>query len=274
VHAFIARHLLAWDLTMAGLALLYLGVGLVEQRSLGPLNDATLAPVDLAITLLFLAEFVLRFSVAPSRAGYLKGHWIDLLALLPAIRWLRFLRVARLARLVEVVRLLRLGVLLRFLVEVDRALSGMRRMARRNGVHVLLMVAVALVAIGGTLVWALEHTVNPSFRSYWDALWWAFATMTTIGYGNGPTTLQGRMIGAVVMVLGIACFGVVTATVTAFFVERQSEEEHASPEELRALLMDIQARLERLERGQLNGARPTADVAALPPVRDEQGTAY
>jgi voltage-gated potassium channel len=276
VHAFIARHLLAWDVTMAGLALVYLGVGLVdEQHSIGPLTESRVAPVELAITAIFVAEFGLRFYVAPSRGAYLKGHWIDLLALLPAIRWLRFLRMGRaLVSAVELMRLLRLGVLVRFLVELDRALSGMRRMAARHGVHVFLMTAVALVLIGGTVVWALEHTVNPSFHDYWDALWWAFATMTTVGYGNGPTTLPGRAIGAVVMILGIACFGVVTATVTAFFVERHSEEEHASPEELRAILLDIQARLERLERGQLDGAQPEAGVATLPRARDEQGAAF
>ncbi len=256
---------------MAGLALLYLGVGLAEEHPLGALNEATLAPADLTITVVFLAEFLLRFYAAPSRAGYVKGHWIDLLALLPAIRWLRFLRVGRLLRVVELMRLLRLGVLVRFLVELDRVVSGMRRMAARHGVHVFLMIAMALVAIGGTLVWVLEHTVNPSFRSFGDALWWAFATMTTVGYGNGPMTLPGRAIGALVMIVGIACFGVVTATVTAFFVERQSEAEHASPEELRAMLLDIQARLERLERGQLDGARPRPGELARQHMRDEQG---
>jgi hypothetical protein len=55
IHAFIERHLLTWDLTMAALALLFLGIGFVEDHPIGGLTENSLAPVELAITLVFLA---------------------------------------------------------------------------------------------------------------------------------------------------------------------------------------------------------------------------
>jgi voltage-gated potassium channel len=170
---------------------------------------------------------------------------------LPAIRWLRFLRLARLIYVAELARLLRLGVLVRLLVQVNRIGNEFRSVVVRNGVHVFLTLAVGLVVIGGSLTWELEHTVNPSFRSYPDALWWAFATMTTVGYGNGPVTPAGRVIAGIVMITGIACFGVITATVTALFLRQRAPDQgdqSATPDEIMAALEDIRARLARIEK--------------------------
>lgn len=270
VYAFIDRHLLIWDVSMACLALLYLGAGFLEDNPVGAMNADTLAPVEYLITFIFLAEFLLRLYVAPSRRAYLRAHWIDLLALLPSIRWLRFLRVGRFFRVLEVARVLRLGVLVRVLTELDRVIQEMRTIAGRNRVHVFLSIAIGLVAVGGTAVWALEHTVNPSFRSFTDAIWWAFATMTTVGYGNGPITLPGRVIAAFVMVVGIGCFGIITASVTAYFVQRTPSNQQSTPDELMEVLEDLRARLVRIERD-MHGddALATSDRSAQAALHDE-----
>jgi voltage-gated potassium channel len=254
VNAFVARHQLAWDLSMAGLALIFLALGYFEDHPAGALDERTLAPIELVITAVFLAEFVLRCYAADSRRGYLKRHWLDLLALLPTLRALRFLRLGRLAYLFNLARALRLGILVRFLAELDRAARELHGVAKRNGVWLFLLAAVGIVAVGGSLVWELEHATNPEFHQLGDALWWAFATMSTVGYGAGPQTLGGRVLAAVIMVVGIACFGVMTATVSAFFVhrmERQEAHEVAEMEvtlhDVMAALRDISVRLDRLE---------------------------
>src|SRR5258707_15264768 len=86
VDAFIARHLLAWDVCMAVLALLFLGLGFLEDHPTGALNQTTPGPAEDGITLVFLAEFSLRFYVAASPRAYLKAHRIHPLALVPSIR--------------------------------------------------------------------------------------------------------------------------------------------------------------------------------------------
>src|SRR5258708_24922105 len=165
---------------MAVLALLFLGIGFLEDHPAGALNQGTLVPAEDAITLVFLAEFSLRCYVAASRRAYLKAHWIDLLALVPTIRWLRFLRLGRFVRVIQLARVLRLGVLVRFLVELDRVVRGVRRTAMRNGVHVFLIVAASFAVIGGTLVWGVERRSNPSVHNLGDAIWCAFATLPTM----------------------------------------------------------------------------------------------
>jgi voltage-gated potassium channel len=255
INGITSRHGLAWDIGMALLALVYVLLGVFEDHPRGVLTEAHLAPLEVLITLAFCAEFALRFYAAPSRRGYMRGHWIDLLALLPAIRMLRFLRFGRLVYLLDAARVLRFGVLIRLLVEVERAGRRIRWIAMRNGVHILFPAAFGLVFIGGALVWQLEHATNPDFRDFGNAIWWAFATMATVGYGNGPQTIFGRLVAGFIMVAGIACFGMITATVTAYFFERvrdgaKAEEARVEAKEdtLLTLLTDIQARLERLER--------------------------
>lgn len=173
--------------------------------------------------------------------------------------------------MVELARLLRLGILVRVLVELDRVVREMRHIAVRNGVQVFLLIATGLVAAGGTLVWALEHAVKPEFHNFADALWWAFATTTTIGYGDGPTTLAGRVIAAVIMVMGVRCFGVITATVTAYFVRQAlSDQPSVVPDDVCGALEDIRTRLARIEQKVRGGVLTAADWSALlAALRDE-----
>jgi voltage-gated potassium channel len=247
INKFVKDHEFAWDLSMAGLALLYIGLGLLEDHPLGVLNSQTVTPIELGITGVFLMEFAVRFYAAPSRGKYLRAHWIDLLALLPAVRYLRFLRLGRLFYLFQAARVLRLGMLVRFLVESDRVANQVRWIANRTGVHVVLLSALGLVIVGGSLVWEIEHATNSAFANVGDAVWWAFATMTTVGYGPGPMTVPGRLIGGVIMVIDIGCFGLITATVTAHFVHEGRGGRQASPNEMMAALQDIQERLARLK---------------------------
>jgi voltage-gated potassium channel len=262
INAFVARRELPWDLSMAALALTYILAGFFEDHPYGVLTLKNLIPVEIGITAIFLAEFSARYYAAASRGAYLRRHWIDLLALLPAIRYLRLLRLGRIIYLLQAARFLRLGVFARFLVQSDRVGNQVRWIAERNGVHVVLLVALGFVMIGGSLVWELEHATNQSLASFGDAIWWAFATMTTVGYGQGPMTLPGRVLGGVIMVIGIGCFGLITATVTAYFIEH-SRGHQVSPNELMAVLEDIRQRLSRLEQEETHG---TATLASQPAV--------
>ncbi len=253
INDFVARHELAWDLTLGVLAILFVVAGTFEDHPLGPFNEYTALPVEVGITTIFALEFCVRALAAESRARYLRAHWIDLLALLPAIRFLRLLRLGRVVYLLRAARLLRLGIFVRFLAQADRVANQVSWIAKRNGVHVALLAALALVVIGGTAVWELEHSVNHYYAKFGDALWWAFSTVATVGYGDGPVTLPGRVVAIILMVVGISCFGLITATVTSLFLHRSSEPANSSTEIL-AALNDIQQRLDRLEGRRLDTA--------------------
>ncbi len=106
------------------------------------------------------------------------------------------------------------------------------------------------------LVLSVEEGADSSIESFGDALWWATTTITTVGYGDTyPVTGPGRGVAAFLMISGIALFGVLTANIAAFFVERTTEGD--DEREVSAKLDEILRRLDLLE--QRNGDRPLSD---------------
>jgi voltage-gated potassium channel len=87
----------------------------------------------------------------------------------------------------------------------------------------LAVTFVALALIGGVIIRFVD---DQNFPSVGIGIWWALQTVTTVGYGDVvPTTFAGRMIGGLVMVIGIAFISFVTAGVTSTLVQRSAKEE-------------------------------------------------
>jgi voltage-gated potassium channel len=163
------------------------------------------------------------------------------------MRFLRLLGLARLAILLRLLRIARLGVIARSLVDANRATSQLAWMSNRNGLPTLILIAVGLLWIGAAAAYEFEHGFNPQFATFGDAFWWAFSTMATLGYGAGPQSVPGRVVAAVLMALGIAIFGALTATFAAFVVQRSRAEQQVPSDDLAEMLRDIQTRMARLE---------------------------
>ena len=84
---------------------------------------------------------------------------------------------------------------------------------------------VAVVFASAFFMWRVEHDApDATITTLRSAMWWAFVTTTTVGYGDyTPVTQVGRAIATVVMIVGIGLIGTVSATVAAWFVTRPSE---------------------------------------------------
>ncbi len=150
----------------------------------------------------------LKFAVSPYSL-------IDLLAILPfylalfvPTADLRFLRVFRLLRLLKLTRYSpALATLWQVLVNERRALAA------------ALLIMVILLIISSTAIYHVEHDVQPeNFGSIPAAMWWAIATLTTVGYGDVvPLTGLGRAIGGLVMILGLAMFALPVGIIASGF---------------------------------------------------------
>ena len=116
--------------------------------------------------------------------------------------------------------------------------------ARRAG-QAIALTTVAVTVLSGVGMWLVDREDYPNV---WLGLWWAVQTVSTVGYGDvTPTHVGGRLIAAVVMVSGIGFITVVTASITAVFVE--SARRRMGPEgTLDQRLDGIATRLERIER--------------------------
>ena len=117
----------------------------------------------------------------------------------------------------------------------------------RNAAGVIVLATTLIVVAGGILVRVIDHEEYPSVGL---GLWWALQTVTTVGYGDvTPANVSGRIIGAVVMLEGIAFIAIITAVITSTFVARATQDSRAqaAQEELSDREL-MERRFDELER--------------------------
>lgn len=127
------------------------------------------------------------------------------------------------------------------------ALLGKRLTALRAA-RIIASVTVSVTIVAGVLI---HFTDQKNFPNIGDSLWWAIQTVTTVGYGDlVPTSQVGRLVAALVMVVGIGFLTVMTAAITSTFIETARRRlEGATTDALTAKLDQIGARLEEIEAG-------------------------
>jgi voltage-gated potassium channel len=183
----------------------------------GPVHDI-LFGADALFCLIFLVDFAISLYRAPSKIGYLwPSGLLDFLGSIPATGVLRALRIFRLQRVYKLM-----------------AESGPRAIARdflnrraEAALYLIIILALLVLTIGSSLV-VLAEQANPdaNIKTGGDAFWWAFVTITTVGYGDRfPVTAVGRVIAMMTMAVGIGIFGVLTSFLsTAMLAPKKSDE--------------------------------------------------
>jgi voltage-gated potassium channel len=133
----------------------------------------------------------------------------------------------------------------RFLTRIENWLSSAPITVRRAGTAIAAVTIVVTIA-SGILMRVFDHRDFPTVA---EGLWWATQTVTTVGYGDVvPTNAVGKVIAVVVMVAGIAFVTVVTAAITAAFVESGRRRYLAERDQgIEAKLDEISRRLAGLE---------------------------
>lgn len=190
---------------------------------------ASLEAVERMAVGVFTAEYLARVWAAPVDARY-RGAWgrlryvftpmalVDLLAVLPfylaaagaGAAFAGALRVFRIFRLIKALRYMPGAVIL-------------WQVARGKREELLVAAAALLILLlaASSLMFYAEHDRQPeAFSSIPATMWWAVATVTTVGYGDVyPKTPLGRVLGSAVAILGIGFFALPTAILGSGFVE-------------------------------------------------------
>ncbi|HEX2164269.1 MAG TPA: ion transporter [Thermoanaerobaculia bacterium] len=177
---------------------------------------AELLAVEWGFTALFTAEYVLRLLVVRRPAAYARSFFgvIDLLAVLPTyLRLLlpgsQVLLTLRAIRLLRVFRVLKLG---HFLGEERVLVQALRASVRK--IVIFLGAVLVIVLVTGALMYVVEGP-GTGFTSIPASVYWAIVTITTVGYGDiAPQTPLGRLLAALVMMLGYGIIAVPTGIVT------------------------------------------------------------
>jgi voltage-gated potassium channel len=219
------------------LSLIGLNVLAVCLETVKPLHEAWecgFEIFDVASVGIFSIEYVVRFWAAPSHSEYAgwKGRFryflsplsvIDLLAVVPF--YLPFfgmdLRVVRAFRFLRILRAAKLGRYSRAVRTLGRVIA-----AKRDELIATFLIVMLLLIVASSLMFFIEHDAQPEkFSSIPETMWWAVATLTTVGYGDVyPVTTLGKALAAVIAILGIGLFALPTGILGAGFVEEMQAD--------------------------------------------------
>ncbi|MBM9466457.1 potassium channel family protein [Nakamurella leprariae] len=238
------HRLAEWPLMAAALAFL----AAWSWQVIGDLHGTqeTVAAVVVWVAwVVFAVDYAGRLLLAHQRGRWFLHHLLDLAVVaLPLLRPLRVLRLVVL-----------LGVFQRF---AGRTLRG-RVIVYVAGCTVGLIHLCALAMLD-----AERGRPDATINTFGDAIWWAFTTITTVGYGDrAPVTVTGRCVAVVLMIGGVALLGTVTATIASWIVERVAQEDEAEQAATRRQVDELTREIRAVQRPVV-GPGPTAQPIRAP----------
>lgn len=182
---------------------------------------------------------------------------IDLLAIAPTILMMFFSFDLRFLR---VVRLLRIFKLTRYSKAMQLLLAAFKEEASSLMAAFFIMSVVLIMASCG--IYLIEHDVQPDkFGSIPDAMWWAMATLTTVGYGDVvPITPVGRFFGGVITMLSMGMVAIPTGLLASSFAEQLRKRREVFHEAVLHSLID--GHVDEEERAHLEALRVELGLSA------------
>ena len=179
--------------------------------------------------------------MGPVRGGdrprYLRSNWLNLVIVLLGLPILLGWDINIVA-----LRILRLLSVLALLLHIG---SGVRKMLRRNELGTTLAASAIIIVMAGVMMALLDEGI----ATPWDGIWWAWVTVTTVGYDDiVPISSAGRAFASLIILMGIGLFLMITASFAAFFISRQEEQIASDEKVLTEKVVRLESAIERMEQ--------------------------
>lgn len=191
--------------------------------------------IEVVTVVAFISDYILRWFASPIQ---LKKGWIsylvypftpmaiiDLLSILPGLNLMNAsFKLLRLTRLLKIVRLLKIT---RYSSKIAMFLNVLKK--ERHVLFGVLLLAMFYIFITALVMFNAEPHINPTtgeetFHSFFDALYWATVTLTTVGYGDlCPVTDMGRVVSMLSSLFGVAIIALPSGVITASYLEELRE---------------------------------------------------
>lgn len=191
---------------------------------------------DLVVWLFFVSETAILTYLTNDKLRYLRTNWINVFIILlgMSVLW-------GVSSYAGILRTLRLFLLAAIFINLSEAI---RQVLSKNHLGITLVISFIIIMLSGILI----AGIDPNIESIWDGLWWAWVTVTTVGYGDVvPVSAAGKLFGALLIFLGIGLFSLLTANFSAFFVSKDEEKEKEIEKQTLEKLVSIEKKLISLE---------------------------
>jgi voltage-gated potassium channel len=200
----------------------------------------SLLAVGNVTSLVFLADFLRSLRLAPNRKVYLvRWGWLDLLGGIPGVPLLRLARIGRITRAVRFLRT----------VKSEDMVQDLTARPAQNALLATVVVSLVAFLLASTLVVDLERGApGANIETADEGIWWAFVTITTVGFGDYyPVTRGGRILAVVLMSVGVGVFGVLTSYLARTFLRGGEEQTGDELAAIRTELAELRSLIEQLE---------------------------
>jgi voltage-gated potassium channel len=225
---------------MVGLGIVFLGLLLMEFAGvpLTVLGENRMADVMQAIWVIFLGDFLLRFTIAPEKLMFVRSNWLGALSLaLPFLRPLRAFRAARALRGFSLVRLLG---------GINRGMRALRAITRGSLMLYVAALTVAVVFAGAVGVRFFDRGYPDSpVQTFPDALWWSATLVTTISSELHVVSQESRVIALLQRLYALSIFGYITASIASYLIGVDTSEDRKRGEAVDRELINEVRRLRR-----------------------------
>jgi voltage-gated potassium channel len=209
------RKITAYDLIIGILAIFSLILLIpIYFGNLSPENETILTSLEDALCVIFLFDFFRSLVLATNKWGYFlkRGGWLDLLGSIPISAFAIF-RIARLFRIVRLLQKMTGG-------EFRRMITG--RLAQSTLLFTLVVALILVFTIAWIVLQAEQNASGANIKTYHEAVWWAFVTITTVGYGDYyPVTGPGQLMAIILMFSGLGIIGVLSSYLASTFISFQ-----------------------------------------------------
>ena len=209
-----------YDTTIIILALISVILVLLGFAEMVDLDNPPYNIIDLLLWGVFVVDYGWRFFLSKEKWRFIIENIFDLLAILPLNAIFTVFRLGRIFRLARLTKLLKLTRLLRIVGLTGKLEKKVGKLLRTNGLLYIFYLNSFIVLVGSSILSVVEE------KSFSESLWWALVTVTTVGYGDIiPTSIFGKWLAVLLMLVGIGTIGMLTSALTNFFVKDNPDEQ-------------------------------------------------
>lgn len=193
--------------------------------------------LEMALWSMFVIETGVLTILVDNRARYLRNNWMNVVIILIGLPL--FLGLNTYSGIMRLVRIL-------ILIDLSMHMgSSIQRLLSQNSLGPTFAGSAIVIFMAGFMI----AGIDPAFKSASEGIWWAWVTVTTVGYGDlVPATNIGRIFAGILILVGLGLISLLTASIAAMSIEKaEARHQGANKDSTKIKIEALESQLDRIE---------------------------